>query len=215
MAAEPPLDRYRWRSSLAALLALLLATGGCYSPPKTTPIELFTLSAESPANKANQTRQFETPNTDELLSASAAVLQDLGFQVTEADRELGFLRAAKERSARERGQEIKRGVVAVLTFLVSIFAAAGGSGQSAMVVLPVDLHQQINASLTLRPLDRADTKQEVRIVFYRLVWKGEGSSGNTVIPPGEQRMEMLRDAEIYQQFYARLSKAVFLEAQRI
>ena len=31
----------------------------------------------------------------------------------------------------------------------------------------------------------------------------------------EQRMEMIRSPEIYQQFFARLSKAVFLEAHRI
>ena len=32
------------------------------------------------------------------------------------------------------------------------------------------------------------------------------------IPPGEQRMEMIRDPLVYQQFFAKLSKAVFLEA---
>ncbi len=198
-----------------ALLCIGMTAVGCYSPPETTPIELFALTPESAAHKANQTRQFETPNSDELLSASAAVLQDLGFQVTEADRALGFLRAAKERSARERGQEVQQGIVAFLTTLLSVLAAVGGAGANTMVVLPVDLHQQIDASLTTRPIDANDTKQEVRIVFYRLVWKGQGSSGNQTILPGEQRMEMIRDAEIYQQFYARLSKAVFLEAQRI
>ncbi len=203
------------RACLAALLCFCVALGGCYSPPETTPLALFTLQPESAANKANQTRQFETPSSDELLSASAAVLQDLGFQVTEADRTLGFLRAAKERSARERGQEFRRDIVAFLSAIVSVFAAAGGSTSSAILILPVDLHQQINASLTTRPVDERDTKQEVRIVFYRLVWKGSGQSGNLQILPGEQRMEMIRDAEIYRQFYARLSKAVFLEAQRI
>lgn len=162
-----------------------------------------------------QTRQLETPSSDELLSASAAVLQDLGFQVTEADRALGFLRAAKERSAREYGQEVRRAVVATLTALASAFAAAGGSSANAMLVLPVDLQQQICASLIVRPLDEQDRRQEVRVVFYRLVWKGAGSSGNQSIPPGEQRMEMIRDPEIYQTFHARLSKAVFLEAHRI
>lgn len=187
-----------------------VAAPGCYSPPKTTPIALFALSQESAANKANQTRQFETPNSDEILSASAAVLQDLGFQVTEADRVLGFLRAAKERSAREQGQEIRRDFITFLTFALSIFG-----GSNLTLVLPVDLHQQISASLTARPIDERDRKQEVRIVFYRLVWKGDGASGNQTLLPGEQRMEMIRDAEIYQQFYARLAKAVFLEAQRI
>lgn len=198
------------QKGLAVLLCGWVATAGCYSPPKTSPIELFQLAQESAANKANQTRRFETPNSDELLSASAAVLQDLGFQVTEADRALGFLRAAKERSAREYGQEISRGIIAFLSTSLSILG-----GRDAIVLMPVDLHQQINASLTTRPIDAKDTNQEVRIVFYRLVWKGDGKSGNTFILPGEQRMEMIRDARIYQQFYARLAKAVFLEAQRI
>ena len=179
------------------------------------PAEFFVLSEESPANKAMQTRQFETDGPDELLSASAAVLQDLGFQISESVREVGFLRAAKERSAREYGQEINRGIVFFLTTLLTAAVAAGGSAQSAVVVLPVDLHQQINASLVARPLDASGSRHEVRVLFYRLVWKGSGMSGDQQIPPGEQKMEMIREPEIYQQFFARLSKAVFLEAHKI
>jgi len=195
---------------LALLVVSLLLVGGCATGPKTTPIDLFVLSPDSAANKAMQTRQFETPNSDELLSASAAVLQDLGFQITESVRDLGFLRAAKERSAREYGQEVRRSVVAFLTLILS-----GFGGQNAMVLMPIDLHQQINASMIAQPLQSDDKRQVVRVVFYRLVWKGDGMSGNQSIPPGEQKMEMIRDAEIYQQFFARLSKAVFLEAQKI
>jgi len=193
-----------------ALLAIGSLWGIACAGPKTTPIELFRLTPDGAANKAMQTRQFETPNSDELLSASAAVLQDLGFQVTESDRSVGFLRAAKERSAREYSQEIRRDIVAFLTLLLG---AAGRA--NTMYVMPVDLHQQINASLTAQPIDDGDQRQTVRIVFYRLVWKGSGSSGNQSIPPGEQKMEMIRDATIYQQFFARLSKAVFLEAHKI
>ena len=193
-----------------AILFIFLGCGGA----KTTPIEFFQLAPESRANRAIQTRNFETRDSDELLSASAAALQDLGFQVTEFDRPLGFLRGAKERSAREYGQEISRGVIAFLTLVVS---AMGGS--NATYVMPVDLQQQINASLFAVPLAAATpddgARSEVRIVFYRLVWKGSGQSGDTYIAPGEQKMEMIRDAEIYQQFFARLSKAVFLEAQKI
>lgn len=170
---------------------------------------LMQRSPESSARKAVQTRLFETSSEDELLSASAAALQDLGFQVSESVRELGFLRAAKERSAREYGQEIER----VLVAFISSVGLIGGS--NTLVVLPVDLQQQINASLSTRPIDAEGRRHEVRVLFYRLVWKGAGSSGNAQIPPGEQRMEMIHDAEIYQQFFARLSKAVFLEAQKI
>ena len=61
--------------------------------PQTKPSEFFTLSEESPANRAMQTRHFETRDSDELLSASAAAFQDLGFQIEESVRDLGFLRA--------------------------------------------------------------------------------------------------------------------------
>ena len=157
-----------------------------------------------------QTRMFETPGETELLSASAAALQDLGFQISESSREVGFLRAAKERSARQYGQEISRGLLLLLTLALS--AVGGGN---AVQSPPVDLHQQINASLVTRPLDVAGSRHEVRVLFYRVVWKGEGLSGNQTIAPGQQRMEMIRDPEIYQQFFARLSKSMFLEAHKI
>ena len=195
---------------LALMLAMSIACAGCSGRSRSGSDELFVLQPESAANKAMQTRQFETPSSDELLSASAAVLQDLGFQITESDRSLGFLRAAKERSAREHGQEIGRDIIVFLTLVLSVFARG-----NATFVMPVDLHQQINASLIASPPQGDDRRQEIRVVFYRLVWRGSGRSGNQSIPPGEQKMEMLRDAEIYQQFFSRLSKAVFLEAQKI
>jgi hypothetical protein len=148
-----------------------------------------------------QTRFFETPNEKELLSASAAVLQDLGFQVEESVREVGFLRATKERSAREHGQDIQR----VLYWFLSL----------GKLVNPVDLHQKIAAGLVTRPLNPEATRQGVRIMFYRVVWKGDGQADREYIPPGQQYMEMIQDPEIYQQFFAKLSKAVFLEAHTL
>lgn len=174
---------------------LLIMAAGCV--PKTQPADLFALSPEISRNRAMQTRFFETSNEQELLSASAAVLQDLGFQVEESVREVGFLRATKERSAREYGQDIQR----VLFLLLSL----------GHLHMPVDLHQKIAASLITRPLNSEATRQEVRIMFYRVVWKGDGQADRQYIPPGEQYMEMIRDPEIYQQFFAKLSKAVFLE----
>jgi hypothetical protein len=180
-------------------LALLVLLTACVA--HTEPTELFQLTAESPMHRAMQTRLFETPNEKELLSASAAVLQDLGFQVEESVREVGFLRATKERSAREYGQYIQRALFLILSL--------------GKLLAPVDLHQKIAAGLITRPLNQDATRQEVRIVFYRVVWKGDGQTDNQYIPPGQQSMEMIRDPEIYQQFFAKLSKAVFLEAHSI
>ena len=167
------------------------------------------LPLESAAHKAMQTRYFETDGETELLSASAAVLQDLGFQVVESVREVGFIRASKERSARQYGQEIARVFVAIISSAGLIM------GSNTLVIIPVDLHQQINASLVTRPLDDLGSRHEVRVLFYRLVWKSEGSSAGVAIPPGEQRGRIIRDRKIYQQFFSRLSKAVFLEAHTI
>lgn len=182
---------------------LVVALPSC--APQTRPESFFQLSAESPAHKAAQTRYFDTSDETELLSASAAVLQDLGFQISESVHGVGYLRATKERSARERGQAVTRFFV----FLLSM----GG------YIMPVDLHQKIEAAMVSRPVDADATRHEVRIQFYRIVWKGDGqvSNGQTsqYIPPGEQKMEMIRDPVIYQQFFAKLSKAVFLEAHKI
>ena len=180
-------------------LGLLGLPTGCVT--HTEPAELFQLTAETPKHRAMQTRFFETPNEKELLSASAAVLQDLGFQVEESVHEVGFLRATKERSAREYGQYIQQALILLLSL--------------GKLMTPVDLHQKIAAGLITRPLNEEATRQEVRIVFYRVIWKGDGQANDQYIPPGEQHMEMVWDPEIYQQFFAKLSKAVFLEAHTI
>jgi hypothetical protein len=83
--------------------------------------------------------------------------------------------------------------------------------QQPPIVIPVDLHQKIAATLITRPLNPEGTRHEVRVMFYRVIWKGDGSAGRQPIPPGEQRMEMVRDPVLYQTFFAKLSKAVFLE----
>lgn len=177
---------------------LLLSSQFAGCATHTQPIEFFQLTPESPRNKAMETRFFETKDELELLSASAAVLQDLGFQVEESVQDVGFLRATKERSAREYGQDIGRFFAFILSF--------------GHVMMPVDLHQKIAATLIARPINPEGTRQEVRIIFYRVVWKGDGQADRQYIPPGQQMMEMLRDPVMYQQFFAKLSKAVFLEA---
>ncbi len=176
---------------------------GCVQPmPKVE--SFFELTPESTQYRALQTRMFETSNEKELLSASAAVLQDLGFQLEESVTEVGMLRAAKERGAREYGQEIMQSFIFIL----------GLVGQTTIIV-PVDVHQQINATLVTRRSETDASRFSVRILFHRSVWKGNGQSDNQYIPPGQQSLEMIVDAKIYQQFFAKLSKSVFLEAHKI
>ncbi|MCF8723188.1 hypothetical protein LQ236_001208 [Nitrospina gracilis] len=168
------------------------------------PATLFNLTPESAQHRALQTRYFETTDEQALLSASAAVLQDLGFQVQESVHDLALLRASKERSAYEYGQHITR-----------FFMAALGAFGQTIILVPIDLHQKIGATLAMRPVDSQGKRYSVRITFYRVIWESDGQSGDHYIPPGSQRMEMIHDATIYQQFFAKLSKSVFLEAHKI
>ena len=207
LSSSPLLPKIRHSKAIALCIPPLCATLllGCVQTIK--PDAFFQLTPESLRSRALQTRVFETTTEKELLSASAAVLQDLGFQIEESEVEMGILRAAKERSAREFWQEFWQVVIAILS-------AAGGRGQSIQII-PVDLHQQIGATMATRPLEGDDSRYTVRIFFHRTLWKGEGQNGNQQIPPGEHRMEAIRDGKIYQQFFAKLSKGLFLEAHEI
>ena len=189
---------FRWL--LLPILGGLLS--GCVQMPKVE--TFFELTPESAQHRALQTRMFETSDEKELLSASAAVLQDLGFQVEESSAEVGMLRAAKERGAREYGQEI-------LQSLIFILGALGGKA----VITPVDVHQQISATLVTRRSETDASRFSVRVLFHRSIWKGDGNTGDQHIPPGQQSLEVINDGKIYQQFFSKLSKSVFLEAHKI
>jgi hypothetical protein len=184
------------------LIILGSLLSGCVQMPAVG--SFFELTPESAQHRAMQTRMFETSDEKELISASAAVLQDLGFQLEESSKEVGVLIAAKERGAREFGQEIFQGFIMLL-----------GSLGGKAIIIPVDMHQQINASLVTRQSETNSSQFSVRILFYRSLWKGDGNTGNQHIPPGELSLEIINDAEIYQQFFAKLSKSVFLEAHQI
>jgi len=183
------------------LLVLPIVGGllsGCVQMPAPKVESFFELTPKSAQHRALQTRMFETSDEKELLSASAAVLQDLGFQVEESVK----------RGAREYGQEIQQGFIATLSLVSVLF---GGT----IVIMPVDVHQQINATLVTRQSDTDPSRFSVRILFHRSLWKGDGNVGDSHIPPGQQNLELIVDAKIYQQFFAKLSKSVFLEAHKI
>ena len=197
----PSMRRPVFRWLLVPILGGLLS--GCVQMPKVE--TFFVLTPESAQHRALQTRMFETPDEKELLSASAAVLQDLGFQIEESRPQVGMLRAAKERGAREYGQEIMQS-------LIFILCAIGGKA----VITPVDVHQQISATLVTRRSETDASRFSVRILFHRSIWKGGGqNAADQHIPPGQQSLEVINDAKIYQQFFSKLSKSVFLEAHKI
>lgn len=173
-----------------AIAVIVVAMGGC--APKIPP-EALQFSPTTLEDRQLQTRRFDTTDEKELLSASAALLQDLGFNLDESEVALGVLVGSKDRDATETGQVI--GAV--------IFAILFG------VAIPIDEDQKIRISVITKPLytDVGDHfATTVRVTFQRIIWKTDGKIGT---------VERLHEPEMYIQFFDRLGKAVFLQGHEI
>ncbi len=154
------------------------------------PKEALQLTPESLKLRQLQTRRFDSKNEQALLAGGAGVLQDLGFTLDEAETELGVIVASKDRSAVEAGEVIGSIILMALTGVETSW----------------DKKQKIRVSLVTRPAGTEDESTLVRVTFQRIVWDTEGKISKT---------EPLDEPEFYQEFFARLSKAVFLDAHEL
>lgn len=175
------------RVPVVSLLLLLTVLSGCQTTPPGRALQLPPASLE---NRQLQTRRFANTTEDTLLAACAGVFQDLGFNLDESETELGVIVASKRKSA-------VNPATGRLMKLLNLFAD---------IDIPVDRDQRIRVSLVSWPTPEVEGSFFVRVTFQRIVW----NTNNEI-----SRREALHDAEIYQQFFERLSKSVFLEAHAI
>ncbi len=185
-------DRRNNFCSLSLIGFLFVYVTGCVA---TIPKDVLKLAPESLAQRQLQTRQYETKDEKKILSASTAVLQDLGFSLDESQTKLGVIVASKDRSAVNAGQ------VAVATTLV-LLAAMGGKTSDALQ--RTDAAQKMRASLVTAP--NTNGKVRVRVTFQRIVWNKMGQVS---------KMETLNDPTLYVDFFDKLSKSIFLQAHEI
>jgi len=176
--------------AVAVGCGLLMSLSGCASIPK----DALVLSPDSMERRQLQTRRIDGIDESGLLSASAGVLQDLGFTIDESETRLGVIVASKDRSAVSSGQVIG----AVLLALLGSYTE-------------IDKTQKIRVSLVTRPAldqqgDPLAKTQLLRITIQRIVT----NTGGAVT-----RIESIEESEIYQEFFDKLSKSVFLEVQQI
>jgi len=174
------------RRVLTLLMAVVpLAAAGCGIPKDALAINPQTLQ-----DRQMQTRYFDTANETEILSASLALLQDLGYNLDASEAKLGLVVASKDRDATDGGQITAAIVVAALT----------GASTS------VDRVQKIRCSVVTSPSGETGQRTAVRVTFQRIVWNTENQIS---------RLEKLKDLKMYQEFFQKLSKSVFLEAHDI
>lgn len=158
------------------------------------PKDALQLSPESLINRQMQTRRFDIDEAT-MLSAGAAVLQDLGFTIDESETDLGLIACSKLRDATSAGQIVGAVFVALLTGAAT----------------PVDKEQLIRASFITFPItiddnDKFKCRTAVRITFQRIVTNTQNQI---------TRRECIIEPEIYQEFFDKLSQSVFLEAHQL
>jgi len=152
------------------------------------PRDALALSPTSLKDRQLQTRIFETNNEMMLLTASAAVLQDSGYTIEESEVSCGVIVSSRDRDVTETGE-----VVGSIAMGVCLGAP-----------VPYDTRQRVLASLVTKPID--DRRIAVRITFQHIVWNDLNQIS---------KREQINDPEIYQEFFAKLSKSIFLNAHEI
>jgi hypothetical protein len=123
-----------------------------------------------------------------LLTASAALLQDSGYTIEESEVSCGVIVSTRDRDVTETGE-----VVGSIALGICLGAP-----------VPYDTRQKVEASLVTKPID--GKRIAVRITFQHIVWNDQG---------GISKREQINDPEIYEEFFAKLSKSVFLTAHEI
>lgn len=153
------------------------------------PKDALVLQEPTTEIRSRQSRRYPTADEKAVLVASNQLLQDLGFNLDESNRDVGLLVASKDRTAVDGGQVA--GQVAAALILG--------------VYVPIDKEQKIRVSVVTSPAP-AENGMLVRVTFQRLVWNDMGTLS---------KVERLDEEEMYIEFFDKLSKALFLEAQEV
>ena len=166
-------------------LFAIVVLGSCVQIPK----DALRLSPSSLEDRQLQSRVYEDVSEAQILSAGVGIIQDLGAKITETETDLGLIVGEKMRDATDPGQIVG-----------AIFLALLGSSVS------VDKQQKIRFSLVTTPASsqRDSRRWLVRLTIQRIVWNTQNQVS---------RIEAVKDPDIFQGFFEKLDKSLFLEKQ--
>lgn len=168
-------------------LTVVVLFSGCVNQQN-----LYTLDKDYLERRNIETRVFDTQNEKDLLTASAQVLQDLGYSIKESDVNLGLITAEKNSDV-----TTKAGKVALAT--LSILSMAVDKSETTYEDV-----QKFYVNIVTTPTKEKTTK--VRVLFTRRSWDNKGNIF---------KVEKITDTKTYQQFFDKLSQSVFLTANGI
>jgi len=171
-----------------AIVLGLIALSAC-EPYK----DYYKLDEKYLARRQMETRRFDTLDEDKLLVAAAQVLQDMDYTIYETETKLGLITAYKERDA--EGKSLNQGL-AIAGAALSLLSGSIRANNATY-----DVKQKIWVSL-VSTRDTKGKSHNVRVQFSRQIWNNQG----------ESRIERLTDKKLYQEFFEKMSKSVFLAA---
>lgn len=190
------------RLRLLALAAACVAVGGCMPPAKPPQTQLEV--------REYQTRTFDTADTAMVMKAMFNVLQDDGFVVKNAVVDLGLITAQRESDlAPGRSGGGGGGDGGIFGGFGGIVIGGGGRGPGGVVIggspqesaFPKTEVRDFTGNIS------AFGKQtKVRVSFQRKVLDNRGQ----VV-----EVEPISDLEIYQSFFSRMDKSLFLQKENV
>ncbi len=172
--------------------ALCLCLAGCASMPN----NLLVMPSDYLSAREQQMRKYATTDDKKVIKASAGALQDLGFTIDKSEMELGMVVSSKNSTAVSAGQVTAALTADVACVLFGCYTNLYGKTDKA---------QKIEASVMVNSALAKDSTV-VRVKFQTVVWNVQGQVS---------RFETIKDPKIYQDFFERLSKSIFLEEQKI
>ncbi|MGB5347711.1 MAG: hypothetical protein WBN23_16205 [Woeseia sp.] len=166
---------------------------------ETVPRDAFRLPESTLALRNTQTREYQSVSDTQILSASVAVLQDMGYAIDEVEELLGVISASKRADASNKieflGSVVFEGVKCVFTL------ARDCNARSYNEVGDV---QDIRMTLVSRPTLENGKDVVVRVTIQRIIWDKKGEISH---------QETVTDEDVYTSFFEKMSKAVFLEQE--
>ena len=177
-------------------MACMVFLTACASLPR----DALDLTEERIKQRQVQTRLFNV-SEKQLLAAIPCLLQDLGYIIDDSEAALGVVVASKNCSARRAGEIAPK--FALLSMLGPFYLPLYTKGIEAYTF---DRVQMIRVSVVTTPVLGQESTTIVRPTFQRIILNDLGKLTGMVSVEADG---------IYRDFFDKLSKALFLEAEEL
>lgn len=176
------LRHFKIMRTLFLYLCLLFSVTSCASYTN-----YYKLDKNYLQNRQISTKDFKVNDEELVLKSSIQVLQDLGFNIDESEKNLGIITASKNK-------EINSTVRVVNVFVLMAFSETNTT---------YDIRQKIYVTVSTKK--NSDNFVSVKVTFARKIWNNL-----------EQfRVEKIYNKDIHKSFFDKLEQSLFLVKNNI